>query len=185
MDKKMLLIIDPQNDFISGSLAVEGAKEKMDALVEFFKEEYKNYAVTVITADWHPANHCSFKENGGTWPSHCVQFTEGARIYNHLFKTIMPSGAFILNKGNLEDKEEYSIMDNENSSIELLKIIETLEINEIDVCGIAGDYCVLESVKGLRNKLSDIKINLLNKFVPFIGEPNLEEFEKCNVNFIE
>lgn len=53
---KILLIVDPQVDFISGSLAVEGAKEKMDALA-------------------------SALQNGGQWPPHCVKGTAGSCVY--------------------------------------------------------------------------------------------------------
>lgn len=74
---KILLIVDPQVDFISGSLAVEGAKEKMDALTNALQSGDIECDYVMITKDFHPSNHCSFKENGGQWPAHCVKGTEG------------------------------------------------------------------------------------------------------------
>ena len=38
----------------------------------------------VYTQDWHPADHTSFKEQGGIWPVHCVQGTEGAAFHPDL-----------------------------------------------------------------------------------------------------
>ena len=64
----MLMIIDPQIDFISGEMAVEGAKEKMDALIRYIEKMDGKYACKAVTLDWHPFNHCSFEENGGQWP---------------------------------------------------------------------------------------------------------------------
>ena len=62
---KILLIVDPQIDFISGSLAVEGAKEKMDALANALLNDDIDCDCVMVTKDCHPFNHCSFKENGG------------------------------------------------------------------------------------------------------------------------
>lgn len=78
---KILLIVDPQVDFISGSLAVEGAKEKMDALASALQNGEIDCDYVMVTKDFHPSNHCSFKENGGQWPPHCVKGTTGSCIY--------------------------------------------------------------------------------------------------------
>lgn len=59
---KILLIVDPQVDFISGSLAVEGAKEKMDALASALQNGEIDCDYVMVTKDFHPSNHCSFKE---------------------------------------------------------------------------------------------------------------------------
>ena len=85
---KLLLVIDCQYDFINGSLAVKGAGPTMDRLAEFIKENGASYKKIVLTADWHPLTHCSFKDNGGTWPKHCVQYTQGAAIYQPIIDTL-------------------------------------------------------------------------------------------------
>ena len=81
MIKSILLIVDPQNDFITGTLAVEGAKEKMMKLAE---SDLSKYDYVCVTLDTHPENHCSFKENGGIWPKHCVFATNGWNIPEYL-----------------------------------------------------------------------------------------------------
>ena len=80
--KNVLLIVDPQNDFITGSLAVEGAKEKMMYLSDYINSVEYDYIF--ITMDTHPENHMSFKENGGIWPKHCVAGTNGWCIPEYL-----------------------------------------------------------------------------------------------------
>lgn len=184
VEKKLLLIIDPQIDFISGSLAVEGATDSMVELSKYVATHANDYLMIAITQDWHPTDHCSFKEQGGIWPSHCVAKTEGSEIFQPILDAITLPTTF-LHKGDVKDKEEYSVMDNEKSSKILIDIINILHPKEIDVCGIALDYCVLESVKGLM-KNGVANINLLSNFTPSIGnkEETLKEFEKLGIKII-
>lgn len=74
--KRMLLIVDPQVDFVTGTLPVPHASEAMEKLAAYIAEENGKYDWLVVTEDWHPSRHCSFKENGGEWPVHCLQETE-------------------------------------------------------------------------------------------------------------
>ena len=144
---KILLIVDPQVDFISGSLAVEGAKEKMDALASALQNGEIDCDYVMVTKDFHPSNHCSFKENGGQWPPHCVKGTTGSCIYAPL-RSVICNYAYrkdtdIFIKGDSPDKEEYSIFDNlESLSVisDILLDFESDPDNEIRVVGIAGDY---------------------------------------------
>lgn len=161
--KKILLIIDPQNDFIWGSLAVNGAREAINRLTLSLTQG-KIYDKVIITADMHPDNHCSFIENGGQWPAHCVRHTDGCEIKTQLRSVVdilYPNDHLILDKGLDADHEEYSIMDNKTSSGRLLPIL--LGADEIHVCGIAGDFCVLHTLRdlipviGLTNKIVVLK----------------------------
>lgn len=63
-----LIIIDPQNDFVKGSLAVPGAEEAMNNIIKFIEDHKQDLGYIAVTLDWHPLSHCSFKEFGGTWP---------------------------------------------------------------------------------------------------------------------
>ena len=62
---KLLLIVDPQIDFITGSLPVPGAADAMDKLAEYININDGSYIYKVVTTDWHPYFHCSFIANGG------------------------------------------------------------------------------------------------------------------------
>lgn len=81
-----LIIIDPQNDFVKGSLAVPGAEEAMNNIIKFIEDHKQDLGYIAVTLDWHPLSHCSFKEFGGSWPPHCVQYSEGAAVYEPLIK---------------------------------------------------------------------------------------------------
>ena len=125
--KKVLLIVDPQNDFITGSLAVEGAEEKMMKLAEYIKNSGHMYDAIYVTMDTHPEDHCSFKENGGIWPTHCVYDTNGWNLPEYLDKPLSCVD-FIsyYYKGTKVDKEEYSIFDNAEDGLKLRNQIEDM-----------------------------------------------------------
>ena len=163
--KKILLVIDPQNDFIWGSLAVDGAREAIKKLALSLASD-RTYDKVIITADMHPDNHCSFIENGGQWPTHCVRHTEGCQINSQLrsvVDVVYPDRHLILDKGMSADREEYSVLRNEANEERLIPILH--DANEIHVCGIAGDFCILDTVKDLIRLGYKDKIVLLWDFI--------------------
>ena len=180
--KKLLLIVDAQYDFISGSLPVKNAILCMGRLGDYIEEtcESNPYNTIVATADWHPISHCSFKENGGEWPMHCVAYSNGAAISHFVLKGVMRckcSDFHVLTKGTAEDHEEYSVFRNAASCVKLHKIVESQGIEEIDICGIAGDYCVLESLKDALREFPSMQFKVLERFTASIdGGKTLAEF---------
>lgn len=171
--KSILLIVDPQNDFITGSLAVEGAKEKMMKLADYINGDHPSYDYVCVTMDTHPEDHCSFKENGGIWPKHCVFETNGWDMPEYLGTALLNTLASVscYHKGTKINSEEYSIFDNDGDGVTLYNQIKELARQEdvyIDVCGIAGDYCVLETIKGLRKFMGDKYIKVLTEYTASI-----------------
>lgn len=169
--KKILLIVDPQNDFITGTLAVTGAEEKMKAIADALKDP-TTYDWISVTMDSHPDNHSSFKDNGGIWPKHCVSNEWGWNLPEYLAEVLRPAQNLqYFRKGTLTDKEEYSIFDNETDGAELKKKLTEWSQQEelrIELCGIAGDYCVLETLKGLRTFIDDACIQVRLEFTASI-----------------
>ncbi len=170
---KLLLIIDCQYDFINGSLAVDGSEKVMNHLAEYIKKAKENniYTAAFATVDWHPSTHFSFKENGGEWNAHCIQYSHGAAIYNNVLKELNEMPYFtVFTKGKQENREEYSIFKNAESKENLIKQIEYMNIDEIDICGLCLDYCVINTVKDALRVMPNIKINILAKYSPSIGD---------------
>lgn len=177
--KKMLLVVDPQIDFINGSLPVAGAAEAMDALAEYVKTYGDEYIVRIVTSDWHPYHHSSFVEEGGQWPRHCVQHSVGAAIWQSLLIALNESrgGFTLLYKGDRVEKDEYSIMQNERSASVIIKLLMALEIEQVDVCGLAGNVCVLNTAKDLCAISAGMKVNVLEEFSPSLDDGSaLREF---------
>ena len=161
--KKLLLIVDAQYDFINGSLPVPGAEEAMNELSRWMDEQERGtYDNVVLTADFHTWEHVSF----GQWPVHCVAHTQGAAIWQAVLEAaykLCPQTK-VLTKGTLKGREEYSILKNAVSRRRLLPLLD--EAEKIDVCGIAGDVCVLDTLKDLVASGYKKKLNVLLPFCP-------------------
>lgn len=132
-----LILVDIQNDFCpGGALAVVDG----DAVVEVVNRLMPHFPLVVSTLDWHPANHISFREQGGPWPPHCVQNTFGAELHPAL-NTERISRTF--RKASTADRDAYSefegVDDRHRSLDEFLK---SRGVNQVYLAGLATDYCV-------------------------------------------
>lgn len=170
--KKLLLIVDPQIDFVSGSLPVSGAAKAMDALAEYVDRTGDDYAAIVTTSDWHPYHHCSFAAEGGQWPTHCVQHSQGAAVWPSLLDALdnTRGGFTMLYKGDDAGREEYSIMQNAKSAEKLRNIIAQNKIGQIDVCGLAGNVCVLNTLRDLKAEFGPQMLNVLEAYSPSLDD---------------
>lgn len=180
---KALLLIDCQNDFINGSLAVNGAIDIMDALTRFVEKHASDYNHIHITCDWHPSNHISFSENGGQWPLHCVKHTVGAAIYPPLMNAIIKSQIpyTIYTKGEKFNKEEYSFIQNSRNSFLFNLSLKEDSIHQIDCAGICGDICVMNSIQDMMDNLHlNDQINVLSDFCPCIDNEKFITFLEKN-----
>ena len=135
-----LFIVDLQNDFLSGgSLAVPDGHAVIPVLNTWIRRFRTAGLPVFATRDWHPADHCSFREQGGPWPPHCVAGTKGAEFTPEL---VLPPDAFIHSKATRPEKEAYS--DFEEG--ELGPRLREMGITRLFVGGLATDYCVRATV---------------------------------------
>jgi nicotinamidase/pyrazinamidase len=136
-----LILVDIQNDFCpNGALAVtEG-----DLIVPIVNRLISRFPLVISTQDWHPANHISFKAQGGPWPPHCVQGTTGAELHPDLKTDTI---ALYFRKASSPDKDDYSEFagkDEQGRSLD--EVLKAHGVKKIYVVGLATDYCVLETV---------------------------------------
>ena len=174
--KRLLIIVDPQIDFTTGSLAVAGGPEAMDNLVNAFQNGLaRNYDRIFVTKDFHPANHCSFVEQGGTFPAHCVQDTKGSKIYPDLQDELEHVNGIeveYLLKGEKTNVEEFSILKNEKGCMHIKEMIELEKYAGIDICGIASDYCVYETLKDLLEFYPVENVRIATNCIAAVDESN-------------
>jgi nicotinamidase/pyrazinamidase len=131
-----LLIVDVQRDFCSGgALSIIGADEILPTINALIKEAIEAKALVIASRDWHPPDHSSFRAFGGTWPTHCVQGSDGAKFHAALR---LPSDALIVTKGQTVDKDQYSAFDAAGLADELRR----RGVKRILICGLAQDACV-------------------------------------------
>jgi len=176
MTNKALIIVDVQNDFIEGgSLAVTGGQKVAETLAEYIKNNADKYDVIVTTQDWHinPGNHwAETPDYVDTWPIHCEAYTDGAKIHQNVAEAL---GALHINhdattivqvvKGEYEAAysgfEGHEFGDNEYST--LTKALAELDIQTVDVTGLATDHCVrATALDALKDGLT---VRVLTEFI--------------------
>lgn len=140
MNKEALIIVDVQNDFCpGGSLAVKDGNQVVEPLNEISEIARQRGIPVITTRDWHPEKTTHFASEGGLWPAHCVQGTEGAKFHSRLNL----EEAIVVSKGMGETEDAYSGFEARNEQGKNLEdILKELSITRVYVGGLATDYCV-------------------------------------------
>jgi len=145
-DSDALLVIDMQYDFLpGGSLGVPEGDQVLapvnEAMTRFAALGLPIYA----SRDWHPENHISFAERGGPWPPHCVAETRGAAFSDEL---ALPADTVIISKADSADADAYSAF----NGTALADHLRQHGVTRVFVCGLATDYCVLNTALDARSE---------------------------------
>ncbi|WP_139984028.1 isochorismatase family protein [Nocardioides litoris] len=162
--RKALVVVDVQNDFVEGgSLAVTGGRDVATRISEHLAAHAAEYVAVVASRDWHDAhgtNDGHFAEPGTdpdfvrTWPVHCVSTTGGSdyapeldtsRVTHHVRKG-MGVAAYSAFEGVTDD----------GSTLQAL--LDDLGVTELDVTGIATDYCVRATVLDARRAGFEVRL---------------------------
>ncbi len=135
-----LVVVDVQNDFVTGTLAVPGGAEVIEPLNRAIALFDARGLPVFATRDWHPPDHCSFVAQGGPWPAHCVAGTTGADYVPGLR---LPADATPVLKATRPEADAYSGFAGTSLAAEL----RGREVRRLFVGGLATDYCVLNTVR--------------------------------------
>ena len=197
--KKALLVIDVQNDFCpAGALEVAGGNE----IIPYINEEMAKYECVVLTQDWHPKGHSSFATSHEgknplelikmpygdqvLWPDHCVQGSKGAEFHPDL--NIEQANA-IIRKGSNPFIDSYSgFFENDRKTPTGLDgYLKSLEIEKINLVGLATDFCVNYSAQDAANL--GYKVSVLEKMCRAIDlngslAAAKSEMQDCGVEFV-
>ena len=134
-----LLIVDPQVDFLPGGSLGVPQGDAVLAPINRLIDLYRAHGLPVyVSRDWHPALHCSFAGQGGPWPVHCVAGSDGARFAPGL----QLDDAVVVSKATTVDVDAYSAFNGTG----LADTLRERGIRRLVVCGLATDYCVLNTV---------------------------------------
>lgn len=158
MNRKTILVIDCVYDFIDGSLACLNAEEAVQYIIRYINNHPTDQVIYI--REVHPSNHCSFKDQGGIWPSHAVEGTRGSQLHQDFFSKIevstnRPNESNTFIKGQNPQLEQYSGYEGITKQGQTLSQALT---QDITVMGIATEYCVLNTLNDLANQGLSIKV---------------------------
>jgi nicotinamidase/pyrazinamidase len=136
---KAIIVVDVQNDFCpGGSLAVAHGAEVAAAISRRLDEG--GYAHAVATRDHHidPGGHFSADPDFvDSWPQHCVVGTGGVELHPALDRSRLEA---VFDKG--EYAPAYSGFEGSADGVPLADWLRSRHVDEVEVVGIATDYCV-------------------------------------------
>lgn len=145
-----LLLVDLQNDFLpGGALGIAGGDATIPVANRLAAIFQARGLPVFLSRDWHPPDHCSFRERGGPWPVHCVAGSPGAAFTTALD---MPLGACVVSKATEAGREAYSALDGTG----LMEQLQRAGITRLWVCGLATDYCVRATTLDARRAGLDV-----------------------------
>jgi nicotinamidase/pyrazinamidase len=153
---KALIIVDVQNDFCDGgALAVPNGQYVVPFINRLAMRFNLTHNHVIATQDWHPKDHGSFASNNNVepftmselnglsqmmWPNHCIQNTYGALFHDDLAPV-----TYIVKKGMDPTVDSYSgfFDNNKKNQTPLNNYLKEHKINELYICGLATEYCVM------------------------------------------
>lgn len=186
MKNSALTVVDMLYDFIDGSLACSNAEKAVAETLKYIDSQTKGQGgedheildtfPILFIRDHHPADHSSFKEQGGIWPAHCVAGTHGGEIHEDLKPYAVEE--LIFDKGYEKAVEQYSGFEGVNNAGQSLgEILELLDTTDVYVCGIATEYCVRNTCEDLLK--AGFRVHLLKDCIAYVDyEGHLKALEE-------
>lgn len=172
--RKILLVIDMQNDFINGAL---GTKEA-EAIVDRVTEEIGKYPAgdVIATRDTHAENYLETQEGRNLPVVHCVKGTPGWELHPKIANAL--SGAVILDKPTFGSRE----------LAEKLVMLAELDDLEITLVGLCTDICVASNALLIKAFLPETPVRVISDccagVTPESHQAALDTMRMCQIEII-
>ncbi|TDX03808.1 isochorismatase family protein [Kribbella sp. VKM Ac-2566] len=177
---RALIVVDVQNDFCEGgSLPVPGGADVAFRIGELLHKWHeaepddRQYAYVVATRDHHidPGDHFSKEPDFvHSWPRHCVAGTDGVSFHPNLdpqpFDAIFDKGEYAAAYSGFEGKSH-------EGGQTLADWLRGKGVTEVDICGIATDYCVRATALDARKE--GFTTTVLTALTAGVAEPTTQQ----------
>ena len=166
--KKLLVVVDMQNDFLTGALGTNEAKEIIIKVKDKIEQCKKEGFTVVFTRDTHEENYMNTQEGRFLPVPHCIKGTHGWEIEESL-------------------KEENAIIFDKPTfgSVRLAEYAKEENFDFIELCGVCTDICVITNAFLLKAYLSETEImvdsSLCAGTTPKNHENALSQMKICQI----
>ena len=134
--ERALLLVDVQNDFITGAAPIHGAARLLPLLNRYVELFAKLDLPIYLARDWHPPDSRHFTSDGAALPLHCVRGTPGAAFPSELR---VPVGSVVISKGTMPSEQGYSAFSGHHPGpVTLRKCLETRGVRTVYVAGLGA-----------------------------------------------
>lgn len=166
--KKLLVVVDMQNDFIDGSLGTKEAQAIVDKVVDYV-DKFKGDVI--FTLDTHHTNYLNTQEGKKLPVEHCIEQTPGWLLNEKLVKYA-----------------NWTVKKPTFGSTKLVKIIEDEGYDHIELCGLCTDICVVSNALLIKANLPEVTIqvhkDLCAGVTPASHEAALTTMTMCQIEVV-
>ena len=154
--RNILVLVDIQNDFITGSLANKDADKKTNMIAEFLKTQHQNFDGIVLTKDTHSENYLNTDEGKRLPIPHCIKGTDGHEIDKRI-KILLD------NYCNVFYIEKLHFMGDNDLLEAIFQFMDMDNCNDRDyvaitMCGFCTDICVVSNALLLKRDFPNITV---------------------------
>jgi nicotinamidase-related amidase len=182
---KALVIIDMQNDFIDGSLGSPEAQAIVPNVVAKLQAHKNTDTVVLFTKDTHKEDYLETTEGKNLPVEHCIIDTPGWSIVKPIHDEFKNEGYKYVSAENIVKGR---ILKSTFGSYDLLAVLNQLELDEIELCGVCTDICVISNALMIRNFFPDTPITVdascCAGVTPEKHAAALEVMKSCQINVI-
>lgn len=156
---KALIIVDMQNDFIDGALGTSEAQAIVPNVVNKMKEHKNTDTIILFTKDTHKENYLDTPEGKKLPVPHCIKGTPGWCIAKPIGSEFNADGYMTYSSGTVINGR---VLKSTFGSYDLLKILDNdeIELDEIELCGVCTDICVISNAIMIKNFFPDVKVTV-------------------------
>ncbi len=141
---KALIVVDYQVDFVSGSLGFEGAEKLEDIILAKTEQCRADGGQVIFTLDTHGEDYMSTAEGRKLPIPHCIEGAEGHRLYGRVAEDVR-EGDIVIKKPSF-------------GSMELADLLAKCRFDEVELCGLVTDICVLSNAVIAKAALPEARI---------------------------
>ncbi len=166
--KKLLVVVDMQNDFVDGALGTLEAQAIVPAVVNKVRKALDEGVSIVFTRDTHHADYLDTKEGHYLPVVHCIEGTHGWEIIDEL----KPYADVVINKPTF-------------GSTELVAYVDNGDYDDVELIGLCTNICVVSNALLLKAHMPELTYRLDHSccagVTPESHEAAIETMKSCQI----